>query len=234
MGLAAIRKSDDREALRAAIAAYAAVEAKADRREEAVERARILVTTAEAKVNAAGEMLEGVRADHAKALAACASGGQSPKPNGALRNARLMLSDAEDEAEAARTAFEQLRADRGELDQAQAENVVLVEVARVLALTGAELLARAQRTRAELLILKEALYALTSEDVVGVPLFGGEIARLNAQDARRAPLATLREEVLKLSCEPRAEELATAREAVKPYVQWRSALRRNSDAVPEV
>jgi hypothetical protein len=95
-------------------------------------------------------------------------------------------------------------------------------------------LARARRAKVELLVLRETLYALTSEDTVGVPLFGGEIARLNGQDARRAPLLGLRDEVLKLSSEPRPEELAAAREAIKPFVQWRAALRNDSNVpVPE-
>jgi hypothetical protein len=201
---------------------------------QAIKRAQSLVADAEAKVSVAGEALEAARTGHAEALAQAASTGQSPKPNGALRNARLALADAEDEAEAARTAFEQLKADPGDNQAAQADNAVLVEVAHVLALTGGELLARAQRTKAESLILKETLYALTSEETVGVPLFGGEIQRLNAADARRAPLAELRDEVLKRNFEPRPEELAAAREAVKPFVQWRSTLRRDGDApMPE-
>jgi hypothetical protein len=234
MGVALLKKddgSDDpRSALREAIAARTVTHAKAELQRKAVERAHTMVRDAEARLTVVGEALEATRSGHAEALAQAASTGAAPTANGALRAARLALSDAEDEADAVRAAFEQLKADRGDDQVAQAENAVLTEVARVLALTGRELLARAQRAKAELLILTETLYALTSEETVGVPLFGGEIARLNGQDQRRAPLLGLRDEVLKLSSEPRSEELAVAREAVEPWVRWRSTLRRDADA----
>ena len=234
MSLVAVKRNDGgddpRDALREAIAARAVAHAKAELQQKAVERAHAMVREAEARLTVVGEALEATRSGHAEALAHAASTGAAPKANGALRAARLALSDAEDEADAARAALEQLKADRGDDQIAQAENAVLTEIARVLALTGGELLARAQRAKAELLILTETLYALTSEETVGVPLFGGEIARLNGQDARRAPLLGLRDEALKLSHEPGSEELATAREAVRPWVQWRSTLRRDADA----
>ena len=58
MGVAAIRKNDDgdgpRYALRAAIAACAAVHARTEQHQQAVHRARNMRAAAEAKLNLAG------------------------------------------------------------------------------------------------------------------------------------------------------------------------------------
>lgn len=122
---------------------------------------------AQAKASAAADALEAARAGHAETLAHAAITGAAPKANGALRNARLALADAGEKTEAARTALDQLKADRGELDQAQAENAVLTEIARVLA-PGERLLEQARRKKAELLILMQTLYVLTAEEQVSL------------------------------------------------------------------
>jgi hypothetical protein len=113
---------------------------------------------------------------------------------------------------------------------AQAENMILAEVARVLAPVGEELLARAKQLKAELLLVLQTLYALTGEEVA-VPLFGGEIARLNARDARMEPLAGLRDQVFRFSLEAAKKDWAVARSAAEPWLRARAALREDADAL---
>ena len=226
----------ERSALAAAITKARQARTAVSQHHESVGRAERLVSAAQNRLAAATTALEDERQRAADVLRDSASTGKAPAANGAMKAARMGLADAGDELEAAEMALTQLKKGGrfGEVEEgaAQAENQVLVQIAKVLALTGGELLAQAQRKRAELLVLREVLYALTGEEI-DVPLFGGEIARLNGQDARRAPLVSLREEVLKLSSEARPEELAAAREAVKPYIQWRRALRTDPDNSPE-
>jgi hypothetical protein len=234
MNVTAIRKNGDprdptRDALREAIAARAVAHAEAERLQEAVGRAREMARAADEKMNRAAEELEMARASHATALAQAATTGVTPKANGALRVARATLHDSEDELEAARTALQRLEADRIDDRAAQAENNVLVAVAKVLAPVCEELLAEAVRRRAELLALTQTLFVLTSEETA-VPRVGGEVQRAVAADARRAPLMDLRERVLRLNLLPTQEELITAQSAIRSWIEWRTALRRDADA----
>jgi hypothetical protein len=238
MGVTPLRKSngapdDPRSALREAIAARAEANAEAERHRQAIERTRGLVADAERRVGLAGENLEAVRGQHAQAIAVAAAAGQSPKANGQMRAARMALADAEDEAQAARAACEHLKADRSDDQVAQAENVVLVQIAKVIAPVCEELLAEAVRRRAELLALTQTLFAMTSEESA-VPRTGGEVQRAVAADARRAPLEAVRERVLRLNLLPTTEELTAAQSAVAPWTRWRTSLRNDADApLPE-
>jgi hypothetical protein len=111
---------------------------------------------------------------------------------------------------------------------------VLVEVARVLAPIGEELLARARETKAELFALLQVLSVLTDE-ATAAPLFSSEIARLNAADARRGPVAELRDQVLKFSLEAAPGDWARAKESAEPWRRARLALQNDPDApVPEL
>ena len=235
MGVALVKNNtngdDPRSTLREAIAARAVAHAKAELQQQTIHRARDMLRDAEAKLGMAGEALESARSQHAETLAEAAQTGTGvPRGNTPLRAARQQLSDSEDEASAARTALEQLQGDRGDDRVALAENAVLTAVAAVLAPVGEELLARARRTKAELLILMQTLYEITNPEERGVPLFGGEIQTLNARDARAAPLASLRDQVLKLSLEATRDEWAAARETAARWKEAKLALRTDSDA----
>jgi hypothetical protein len=239
MGMALVKRNTDgddptRSTLRAAIAARAAAEAKAGQQQEAIHRARNMVTAAEAKAGLAGEALESCRADHAQALAEAATTGSTPKANGALRSARAALSDAEDEASAARAALDRLEADGDDLKAAnsQLENAVLVAIAEVIAPVAERLLAQIQRKQIELSVLQQLFLALTDDDEAGAPLFPTDVRRLNAKDARMKPVTALREQLFNLDLKAGQER---AKEAAAAWRKWRESLRRDSDVpLPEL
>lgn len=98
-------RSQEREALAAAIADLTAAERKAHQARDAKERAEALVTQAEAKLDAAKAGIEKAKTHDAAALAKAASTGTKPRADGTLRSARQCVTDAEDGLEAARAAL---------------------------------------------------------------------------------------------------------------------------------
>jgi hypothetical protein len=239
MGIAAIRKNDDgedgpRSALCAAIAACAAVHAKAEQHQQAIHRARNMLGAAEAKLTLAGETLESTRSQHAETLAKAAQSGTAPKENTELRAARQALADAEDEASAARAALDRLEADGDDLDASspQLENAVLVAAAQVVVPAAEHILAQLRQKQAEALVLQQVFHALTDEQTTGVPLFPSDVQRLNAKDARMRPVARLRDEFFALDSRAGQDR---AREVAGAFRKWRTALCRDPDAAaPEL
>ena len=236
MGVAAIRKNDDgedgpRSALCAAIAACAAVHARAEQHQQAIHRARNMLGAAEAKLNLAGETLESARSQHAETLAQAAQAGTAPRGNTELRAARQALADAEDEASAARAALEQLEADGDDLDASspQLENAVLVAAAQVVAPAAEHILAQLRQKQTELAILQQVFHSLTDEETIGVPVFPSDVQRLNAKDARMKPVARLRDEFFALNSRAGQER---AKEVAALFRRWRTTLRNDPDVLP--
>jgi hypothetical protein len=240
MGVALVKKTTDgedpRAGLRQAIAAAAKAQVEAEQHQQAIQRAESMVAEAEARVSAANEALISVREKHAQALAEAATSGQSTKSSNGVRNARLALSDAEDELEAAKAAFEHLQeaSDGFRAENPQIDNQILIEVARVVAPIAERFLEQMRQRQAELLALQQAFLALTDEPTdrfgeqqAGIPSFGNDIQRLNAADARRAPVKELRERFFNLDRNVGQER---AREVAAAFRRWRSELRRNADA----
>ena len=237
MSVAIVRKSDggdERDALRAAIAACAAGHAKAEQHQEAIHRARNMLGAAEAKLNLAGEALEATRTKHASSLVQAAQSGTVPKGGTELRSSRQALADAEDEASAARAALDRTESDGDDLDASspQLENQILVAAAQVIAPIAERILTQMRQKQTEMLVLQQVFHALTDEQTTGIPLFSGEIARLNAKDARLKPVAGLRDQWFALNSRAGQDR---AREAAAAWRKWRTALARDPDApVPEV
>jgi DNA repair exonuclease SbcCD ATPase subunit len=222
---------DPRGDLRRAIAARDAAQAKAEQHREAIRRAQNMVREAEQKLTMAGEALERTRADHAEALAQAAATGEAPKPSGALLAARSALADSEDEAQAARSALDRLKADGDDLraSNPQLENAVLVAVAQVVAPVAARLLEEIRRKQSDLLTLQQVFDALTSDETIDVPSFSSDVQRLNAKDARMAPVTAVRDQFFHLDSKAGEDR---AKEAIVAFRRWRSALR-NDPAAPE-
>jgi hypothetical protein len=235
MGVALLKKgtdgADPRDALRQAIAAAAAVHAKAEQHQHAIHRARNMLGAAEAKLTLAGETLESARSQHAETLAQAAQAGTAPKGGTELRAARQALIDAEDEASASRAALDRLDSDGDDLDASspQLENAVLVAVSQVIAPMTEHTLAQLRQKQAELLALQAAFHALTDEETIGVPLFPSDVQRLNAKDARMAPVAALRDELYRLDSNAGQER---AREVAALFRRWRATLRNDPDVLP--
>lgn len=197
-------------------------------------------------MTAAGEMLERSREDHAEALAAAAAAGGTPKASGQMRSARAALADAEDEAQAARAALEHHEAEGAELEaeDPRLANEVLVRVSQTVAPVCEKLLEGIRRRQIELAALQSAFLALTDEETIGVPVFNSDVQRLNAKDARRAPVGALRDEVYGSSRSGAALERAErdrkaaqdrAQETAAAFRHWRTALRTNPDLpMPEL
>jgi chromosome segregation ATPase len=239
MTVTAIRKNGDprdptRDELRAAIAACAAGHAKAEQHQEAIHRARNMLGAAEAKLNLAGEALEATRTKHASSLVQAAQSGTVPKGGTELRSSRQALADAEDEASASRAALDRLEADGDDLDASspQLENAVLVAAAQVVASVAGQVLAQLRQKQTELAVLQQVFHALTDEQTTDTPVFGSDVLRLNARDARMKPVARLRDEFFALDSRTGQDR---AREVAGAFRKWRTALARDPDApVPEV
>jgi hypothetical protein len=233
MGVALLKKDTDgedpRAVLRLAIAAAAAVHAKAEQHEEAIHRARNMFAAAEAKVVVAGEALESCRADHAQALAEAATTGSTPKANGALRSARAALADAEDGAQAARDALEHLQVDGKDLERghSQLDDAVATAAAGVIAPVAARILERFQRAQDEVVILQTIFQTLTEGEGEQVLLPNGQFARL--EDPRMKPVKALRERFFNLDSKAGQER---AKETAVAFRRWRESLRRDADALP--
>lgn len=190
--------------------------------------------TAEAKVTEAAENLETARDQHAQLIARAAAAGETPAKNAALRTVRLALSDAEDELAAAKAALDRLEADGDDLEASnpQLENAVLVAVSQVIAPVAEQILAQMRQRQAELAILQRVFHVLTEDETIGVPVFHGDVQRLNAKDARMKPVAALRDQLFAL--DPKAGQ-DRAKEAAGAWRKWRTALCRDPDAAaPEL
>src|SRR6476661_10883897 len=98
MGVAVARKNttdDPRAMLRRAIAEASAKRDAVERHQQAIQRARALISASEQRVVVAGKVLEAARQQHADVLAEAASTGTTPKAGGELRAARIALGDAQ-------------------------------------------------------------------------------------------------------------------------------------------
>jgi hypothetical protein len=139
------------------------------------------------------------------------------------------LSDATDEAEAAKAALERLEAGGHDLKASnpQLENAVLVAISQVVAPVAEQMLAQIQQKQVELLTLQQTFLTLTDDETTGVPLFNGEVERLNAKDTRAAPVAALRERFFHLDSKAGQDH---AKAAAVAWRRWRESLRSNPDA----
>jgi hypothetical protein len=225
--------------LREAITACAAAQAKAERHQEAVRRARSIVAAAEQRVSEAAEILETARGQHAQMIAEAAQSGTAPKTNATLRAARLEQADREDELLAARAALEQIEADRGDVgdEEAAAVSNVHVAIAGVVMPVAETLLARAKRLRVELECASEILRELLKEEFANderarqMPAFTNIYKDMDARDVRNAPLQPVRAELEALNSLAAQDDLRrAARAALAPWLQWREALQRDPDA----
>ena len=114
----------------------------------------------------------------------------------------------------------------------QVENAVLVAVSQVIAPVAEQILAQMRQRQAELAILQRVFHVLTEDETIGVPVFHGDVQRLNAKDARMKPVAALRDQLFAL--DPKAGQ-DRAKEAAGAWRKWRTALCRDSDAsAPEL
>jgi hypothetical protein len=145
--------------------------------------------------------------------------------------ARQALADAEDEASAARAALDRLEADGDDLDASspQLENAVLVAVSQVIVPVAEQILAQMRQKQTELAILQRVFHVLTEDETIGVPVFHSDVQRLNAKDARMAPVAALRDQFFHLDSKVGQEH---AKAAAVAFRRWRETLRRDPDALP--
>jgi hypothetical protein len=235
MGVTVLKKNagddDGRAGLRAAIRAAAVAQTAVEERRNAIERARHFVGEVQGRIEAATIALNNASEEHAGKVAAAIAQGEKPPAATGVKAARAKLNDHQDELVSAQAALERIGDDLGDLEHgaAEAANTVLIEVGRVIVPTGAQLFQRAKELKAELLILMQAVFALVGEAETGVPLFGGEVARLTAADARRAPIAELKDQFFRFSLTATDEDWARAKEAAEPWRRAKFALRSNAD-----
>jgi hypothetical protein len=142
------------------------------------------------------------------------------------------LADCEDGLQAAKTALAQLKkGGLGDVEQAaaQAENAVLIEIAKVLRPVGEELLERARKARTEFLSCYQTVLAVTEDAERTAPVFLNDVQSRNARDQRMQPFAALRAELFKLNLT--MEDWAAAKTAAGPLLRARAALRTDADVL---
>jgi hypothetical protein len=160
MGVALLKKNTGgaRADLRQKIAAAAVAEAKAECHRQAIERARTLVRSGEAKLEEATAAVASARDHDAKELAqAITAGGSSPAR--ATRQARAKVDEAPDDLETSQSALASLREGLGELaDEAErSQKVVVAAIVELLVPVARALLAEARDHKVQ---FQRRLYAL--------------------------------------------------------------------------
>jgi hypothetical protein len=238
MNVTAIRKNGDsrdttRDALREAITQAKKAEAAVEERRNAIERARDFVGEVQGRIEEAIIALNNASEEHAGRVAAAIAQGEKPPAATAVKAAKAKLNDyQDDELVSAEAALERIGDDLGDLQHAAAlaENAVLTEIAKLMQPVAERLLERAQHLKRELLSVHMRLWAITDVEKEGLPGFVSEIARLNAADARQAPISSLRAEVTKLTTTANDDEWRVATEAAQPWRRAKLSSRTNADS----
>jgi chromosome segregation ATPase len=155
------KKSDERAALRSAVADLAKAKAAVIEHRAAIERAEEMVAMSKARHAAATAAVATAREQDAKALAAAISTGGSSSAR-AARQARAAETEAGDDVEMARNALAQLTTDLAEVETdmqvaSKAVDRVLAETLRPVAL---RLLEEVRGHRARFLMAQAALCTL--------------------------------------------------------------------------
>jgi hypothetical protein len=235
---AAPRRGEDtadplRAALREAIEAAAEAREALAAHEAAASRAQQLAQEADTKFDTAVADLNKAKDQHAKAVAAHASGGkQSIEGSAAIRAARVAIEAAEDEHESAITALKQLTAQLPAMAMAnwQAEADVEVKIEAMLAPVARAVLAEVQKLESALAIRRAALAVMLENDLIHrAP---DEIRHFNFRRQCDAVFDDeLRQKIIRLSRPPSEADKQIALETATAWRQAREALRLDSAVV---
>jgi len=188
---------DDRALLRAAIEAEREARQVLVDRQNAMARARSLVTSAEGALSEAGEAVAASRTKHAASLAeGLARGSAERSTSSATRAARLAEVDAVDELEAAKDALDRLQADLPDLEEniARAASDVAAAANVVLAEYAAQALAKHRTARAAMRRAQILLQAICEPAGPSFTFTNGS-ETLRRGEQRAAPLASIAAEV---------------------------------------
>jgi hypothetical protein len=159
MSVAALKKIDERAALRSAIADCASEKSAVDRQREAIGRAERLVAENQAKLARAAKAVADAQSEDAKRLASVLAAGGTSLTARAARQARTDEAEAADDVAAARSALASLREDlvEAERDVAVASRAVDAAAAAVLEPTVHRLIEQARAHHARYLQVQAAL-----------------------------------------------------------------------------
>jgi hypothetical protein len=227
MRTAAKADTDDRAALRDAIASKDQAEQALRKHRSAIGRAEDLLSAAREKLTAAEKAAAAAKAEHAAAIAASVSDGTAVDI-GAVRAARAAATDAADELDAAAAACAMLREQLPDFEDAVSRALYGIIAARnaVIAPVIESMVARLTAARAALWenenVAKSLLSAWTQEG----PALSNAVERLRLMNAARAPLEGARHAVTQFDSPTRVHVRAVPDASAK----WLRDLLTDADA----